>query len=379
MKKLSLLLFVVFAVAQFCFSQTPDLYLGLTPPGYTPEVFAPDIVSLSTRNERVVTFSASGHEIFFQTGSWPATTVNYIQYKDGAWTSPEIATFSANRPVGEPFFSVDGIRIYYYAYQPGASTNSEIYYSEKSGDVWGEPISVGDVINSTGDQYHPCIVSDGSLYFSDGLGRAYRSQFNGGVYENEVALPANVNGGSYVWFDHYVAPTESYMVFGAEKNEGMGGTDLYISFRNADGSWTDPQNFGNTINTAANEFAPDITPDGKYMTYDSNNDIYWVAVENTIEELRATSGVTSIDTDTKTQGFQIFPNPTNDKINISLNEISNKNISIEIIDISGKLIYSETYNNFSETVIDLTGNAKGIYFLRIISTDEIVNKKFSLL
>ncbi len=352
-----------------------DTYLGLTPPGYTPEVFAPEIVSLSTRNERVITFSPSGHEIFFQVGNWPTTSIMYVQFINGAWTSPEVASFSTDQPVGEPFFSKDGNKIYYYAFQPGSSSNSNIYYSEKAENVWSEPISVGSVINSNTDEYHPTVINDGSMYFSNYAGEVFRSQFNGTSYEEEISIPSNVNFGGYVWGDHYVAPDENYMVFGAIKTGGFGNKDLYISFKNADNSWTEPQNFGNTINTAANEFAPDITPDGKYMTYDRNNDIYWVAVENTIEELRAASGViSSIDNITKQQ-ISIYPNPSNGEINISLGEKTNKNVIFEIFDITGKLVKHETYQSISEKTFDLTNYPKGIYILKINIEGEIFNEK----
>ena len=80
---------------QVGFSQAiPDLYLGLTPPCETPEVFAPGIVSLPSRNDRVITFSPQGHEIFFAIGNWPTRTTLYIQYIDDTWTSPVTATFN---------------------------------------------------------------------------------------------------------------------------------------------------------------------------------------------------------------------------------------------------------------------------------------------
>jgi len=371
---------MIFAFTQVSLSQTADLYLGLTPPGYTPEVFAHGVVSLSTRNERVLTISPSGHEIFFQTGSWPTTNVQYIQYKDGVWTNPVIASFSTSRPVGEPFFSMNGNRVYYYAYQAGSTTNADIYYSQKSGETWGAPVSVGVKINSGTDAFHPCIVSDGSLYFSNGAGLVFRSQFSSGSFQNPVAIPDNVNAGDYVWYDHYVAPDESFMVFGAIKTGGAGRNDLYISFKNGDGTWTNPQNFGNTINTSADEFAPDITPDGKYMTFDrvmdNNCDIYWVAIENTIEALRATSGVMESVILTPTNGaINIFPNPSNGIINISFEKILNKKVAIEIIDINGKVISSTNYINLSDTTIDLSGNSKGIYLLKVTIDGEIINRK----
>ena len=55
MKKAALISLIFASCMQMSFSQVPDQYLGLTPPGNTPEVFAPGIVSLTGRNERVIT------------------------------------------------------------------------------------------------------------------------------------------------------------------------------------------------------------------------------------------------------------------------------------------------------------------------------------
>ncbi len=45
----------------------------------------------------------------------------------------------------------------------------------------------------------------------------------------------------------------------------FGQFDLFVSFRAADGRWGEPVNLGNTINTAATEFCPTVTPDGRYL------------------------------------------------------------------------------------------------------------------
>ena len=38
-------------------------------------------------------------------------------------------------------------------------------------------------------------------------------------------------------------------------------------------------NLGDKVNTPGNETIPHITPDGKYLFYTSNRDIYWVSIE----------------------------------------------------------------------------------------------------
>jgi hypothetical protein len=376
MKKLALLSTILALYAQIMYSQAlPDQYLGLTPPGDTPIVFAPGIVSLPGRNERVITFSPSGHEIFFAIGNWPTRKTMHIEYKDNAWTNPEVASFSINRSAEEPFFSSDDNLVYYYAYPPSSSTNADICYSEKTGDTWSDPISVGSSLNTSGDEFHPNIVNDGSIYFANSAGKTYRAQYSDGSFLPRVILPNNVNSG--VWPDHYISPDESYMIFTSTKTGGYGSSDLYVSFKNADGSWTDSQNLGNKINTVAYEGSADVTRDGKYMTYDNGADIYWVKIDNVIDSLKEISGViTSINTLPETQDLKIVPNPSTGLFNISFASVGDRKILTEICNLEGELIFVGMVENKSK--INLSGNPPGIYIIRVYSEGKVLNKKIVL-
>jgi hypothetical protein len=375
MKKLALLSLLFVSAVQMSLSQVPNLYLGQTPPGNTPEIFAPGIVSLPGRNERVITFSPSGNEIFFAIGNYPTRSTMYMQYKDSAWTSPVLASFSTDRSAEEPFFSMDGSRVYYYAFPPFSSSNADLYYSEKSGDVWSDPVNVGSTLNTAGDEFHPNIVNDGSIYFANGAGKTCRSQYSGGSFLPRVLLPANVNSGA--WPDHYVAPDESYMIFTSTMAGGFGSSDLYISFRNADSSWTTPQNFGNKINTAGYEGSADITPDGIYMTFDNSADIYWVKIDNVIDSLKAISGVTSsVNAIHGHQGFKICPNPNAGRFNLYFDSAPGKTAMIEISNLEGEIILKRVVEN--STTIDLPGTGRGICFIKLFIDNQIFTQKICL-
>jgi hypothetical protein len=51
------------------------------------------------------------------------------------------------------------------------------------------------------------------------------------------------------------------------KRSGCGGNDLYISYRQQDGTWSKGYNLGPKVNTAAEELGPRISPDGKYLFF----------------------------------------------------------------------------------------------------------------
>ena len=55
-----------------------------------------------------------------------------------------------------------------------------------------------------------------------------------------------------------------------------------LSFRDAAGGWSEPENLGEGINTAAHEFTPMLSRDGKYLFFTRNSggngDIYWIGM-----------------------------------------------------------------------------------------------------
>ncbi len=59
------------------------------------------------------------------------------------------------------------------------------------------------------------------------------------------------------------------LYFASDRPEGFGGTDIWMSKLNSDGTWSKPINLGPNINTAGDEDAPFITPDGKHLYFSS--------------------------------------------------------------------------------------------------------------
>lgn len=69
-------------------------------------------------------------------------------------------------------------------------------------------------------------------------------------------------------------------------------------------------------------------------------------------------------------GLSLYPNPTNNSINISsATEAIN---AVNIVDITGKVLYSNTNINTTETIVDVSAFSTGIYFVNINGT---VSKK----
>jgi hypothetical protein len=91
--------------------------------------------------------------------------------------------------------------------------------------------------------------------------------------------------------DLYIAPDESYMIVSARETQTYQ-SELYISFRKSDSTWTAPVSLGPKINDGlAHRWGQYVTPDGKYLFYShgtSEKDcaIYWVRFDKLLKSLR---------------------------------------------------------------------------------------------
>src|ERR1035437_8676797 len=243
-------------------------YLGQSLPGDTPVVFARGIVSDSLQQHGAPAFSPDGNEVFWQTHQRPRSDIEKwlifpmtMRRIGDRWTTPEVS------PYGDgAVFSPNGKRLYFGSKEKGGDP----YYIEKQGDRWSEPKYVVLVSRFPELQYayFPTIASNGTLYFMGYLKGQwaelgiYRAELINGEYAKPELLPPGINtlGGMRNWTP-YIAPDESYLIFCStlglpSSDQG----DLFICYRQPDGSWTDPVSLGEPINSKELERFPSISP-----------------------------------------------------------------------------------------------------------------------
>lgn len=236
-------------------SLSPDSrYFGEKPPSLTPKLFDPKIVSPEGRFEGG-TFSPDMKEFYFtrKNGQYKDRTFFVIRYEDNRWGQV------SETEIRWPLFSVDGTRIYV-----GKD------YRERTKTGWSEPKGQGDFLS---DQAHGLSVSaNGTFYFpffkkeDNGHGNLGYSRLTDGRYESPVKLGAEINVGNYIAHP-YIAPDESYLMWDVEREDGYGKADIYISFKQEDGSWSQSMNMGPVINSEGQESSPWVTYDGKYLFF----------------------------------------------------------------------------------------------------------------
>jgi ankyrin repeat protein len=276
-------------------------YFGQPAPGRVPTLFAPDIVSTHTFQHGTVAFSPGGTEAFWAS-SFPEVEPGYTygailtsRLANGRWTVPERAPFSQPR-VGDdvPFFHPDGTRLFFLSRRDGGG--EAIWWVDRTPGGWSEPRRIEGGPNAKGMHWQFSVAADGSIYFNSadpggaGRGDLYVSHFAEGRYQAPVSVGAPVNSE----FDEaapFIAPDQSYLLFmRVGVPGGVGYIDLYVSFRNADGTWSPPRNLGPRVNSEAADICPIVSPDGRYLFFNStrggNDDNYWVDAA-VIRELRS--------------------------------------------------------------------------------------------
>ena len=88
-----------------------------------------------------------------------------------------------------------------------------------------------------------------------------------------------------------------------------------------------------------------------------------------------------LDGSSAINNLAIYPNPSRDIFNISFTSEDKQNLRVRIMNVIGEELISENLEQFIGEYtkqIDLTNNAKGIYFLEIETNDGIINKKMIL-
>lgn len=99
--------------------------------------------------------------------------------------------------------------------------------------------------------------------------RRLRARWVDGRFGEPENVGTGVNG-SGAEIDNYVAPDQSFVVFaGYGRSDGPGRGDLYISYREADGTSGPASLLGHGINSAAREYCPIGSPDGEYFYWTS--------------------------------------------------------------------------------------------------------------
>mgnify|MGYP003688495967 CR=1 FL=1 len=131
------------------------------------------------------------------------------QADNGKWSKRESIGDNINtKEYNEPsvFITDNGQTLYWVSDKPGGHGDKDIYVSTLEGDVWSEGKNLGASINTPFDEDAPFISADGTK-----------------------------------------------MYFSSRGHSSIGGYDLFVSEKQADGTWGTPENMGVPINSVGDD------------------------------------------------------------------------------------------------------------------------------
>lgn len=158
----------------------------------------------------------------------------YFAEKRGViWKNVEPFQYNSDKySCAHPALTADGNTLYFSSDMPGGQGGNDIWYCKKEGTGWSQPVNLGSVVNTPGNEVFPYVRKDGMLFFcSDG-------------------------------------------------HAGLGGLDIF-STQQENGSWTEPANQGVPLNGSTDDFGISFNEDGSrgYFTSDraggkGSDDVY---------------------------------------------------------------------------------------------------------
>lgn len=257
-------------------------FLGQKPPGLIPEVFAPDIVSITGRYEHGISFSPELDEVYFSANEKDEEPdIYFSKLERKKWTPIKKANFTKGEKKAEmhPFVSLNNNRIYFAAYD-SVFSDEKIWYANRLGNSWSDAKKLDSPVNDD-LVFYPNGAKNGDLFYTSiSKMKIYRVPNKNGRYPevNEPGIEFGIHG--------FISPSGDYLVVNARNKEGeRKDNDIYVCFRKKDGTWTKSINPGDTINSTFHETCPSITPDGKYLFFGRYNEsgglsnFYWVSTE----------------------------------------------------------------------------------------------------
>jgi Tol biopolymer transport system component len=289
---------LVFCIVNISAQESIDTqYLGQDPPGLTPEKFAPGLVSKDGRYEQQLVVSPDGKEICFAltNSNWSYSRVYITRFENGEWSEITKADFLGGFDGWSPHYSADG-NTFFFASPGSQYPPTNIYKCNRTETGWSTPEKIASPISSSKDEWGFSLASDETMYLCShrkegSLGGCdiYRSECVNGEYQD--AQPMNFFNTTRNDCAPCISHDQHYIIFNSDRSGGLGKMDLYISIKNQDGSWSEPKNLGEPINSIHADSNAFITPDGKFLFFTrrttSDSDIYWVdsnAISSFIQE-----------------------------------------------------------------------------------------------
>ncbi len=181
---------------------------------------------------------------------------------------------------GAPAITADGLTLFFDSQRPGGEGVWDVWSARRASvnAPFDAPENLGKPVNTAASEGVPTLTGDG-------LDLVFHSSRPGGnppfsiwmstrprmdaTFSDPVMLGPNINtpGRDY---DPAISSDGRALVFVSDRSGGVGGDDLWMSIRvSRDAAFGPAVNLGPKINTAANEYKPSLSSDGRTLYFGS--------------------------------------------------------------------------------------------------------------
>mgnify|MGYP001244667842 CR=1 FL=1 len=153
----------------------------------------------------------------------------YSQY-DGVWKKP--TDFRYNNEwynITSPCISPDGTKLFFTSDKPGGYGGTDLYFCQWINGYWSDPVNLGPLVNTSGNESYPFMCRNGELFFSSdkhgGLGGKdiFFTKYIDSLWQEPVHLNAPINSK----YDDFGLITDPAMKSGYFSSNRDGSFDIF--------------------------------------------------------------------------------------------------------------------------------------------------------
>jgi hypothetical protein len=286
-----------------CSSKSPnnpppvtDNFFGQIPPGETTIRFAKEIITDNFYPHSKLIISPKGDRIYWSTFLDTVSSDLALYYSDFGGKNLSNATKETaldQYGINSFIFLNDDHKILFGSIQPYDKLAGKLVHAvwtcEKTGADWSKPQPIESTVDTNWASLGSVSINSvGDIYFVGRMAgetaKIYCTKFENGNYQKFEPLPTIVNTG--ITLDPFIDFQDRFLLFAASgRADNIGIIDLYISYKDEQGQWSQPANLGQGISTQFLDRFPMITSDGKYLFFvtshsnhfpSTHTHFYWV-------------------------------------------------------------------------------------------------------